>query len=103
MNHTKLFSLLLAGAMLVPLTGCGDSATVETQPTASETEPEETEYIPTIAETLAEKYADTDYAGHTFRIMGNAPGGFFYNKINDQANEIWYESLTGDIYNDAVY
>jgi len=103
MTNTKLLSLLLAGAMLVPLTGCGDSAGTETQPIAADTEPAETEYIPTIAETLAEKYADTDYAGHTFRIMGNAPGGFFYKKINDQANEIWYESLTGDIYNDAVY
>jgi len=41
MTNTKLLSLLLAGIMLIPLTGCGDSATAETQPTAAETEPAE--------------------------------------------------------------
>jgi len=103
MTRQKLTSLLLAGTMLVPLTGCGNSTPAETQPEIVETEPAETEYVPTIAETLAEKYADTDYGGYTFRIMNHAPGQFFYYKINEQANEIWYESLTGEIYNDAVY
>lgn len=78
MTRQKLTSLLLAGTMLVPLTGCGNSTPAETQPEIVETEPAETEYVPTIAETLAEKYADTDYVGYTFRIMNHAPGQFFY-------------------------
>lgn len=99
----KRLSAILLALLMLSAVSCGDSTTAETASAAAETEPAETEYIPTIAETLAEKYAGTDYEGHTFRIMGYAPGAFFYYKINEQANEIWYESMTGDSYNDAVY
>ena len=42
MTRQKLTSLLLAGTMLVPLTGCGNSTPAETQPEIVETEPAET-------------------------------------------------------------
>ncbi len=113
MNYTKpstakrAFLLLLAALLSASaFTACAStepeeqaSAQVSASPEETTAEPEET----TIADRIKEKYAGTDYGGHELRIVGMNPGGGFYYLIDEEANEIWYETQTGDVYVDAVY
>ena len=72
---------------------------VSVLPEEAAAEPEET----TIEDQIKAAHADTDYDGHELHIVGMNSGGGFYYLIGPEANEIWYESQTGDVYVDAVY
>ena len=103
-----LLSLLAALLVVSTVVSCNNPVVEETESapetdTTSETEatPVETERI--LEEQIAEQYADVDYEGYTFQILSTAPGGVFYNSLAPDANEIWYETETGEVYSDAIY
>ena len=106
----KLIAFLLASLIISSsLIACGEQAAVKADEPASKddqsadilTEAESSE--PDADQIIRDRYRDTDYGGYEFTVAGYEPGGFFYNKISQSANEIWYEEQTGDIYEDAVY
>ena len=103
----RTFLLLLAALLSTSaFTACASTepeeqaaAQVSASPEETEAEPEET----TIADQIKETHTGTDYGGHELRIVGMNPGGGFYKLISAEANEVWYETQTGDVYVDAVY
>ena len=98
-----IFSVILAALLLSgTVVSCGSPAVEETESVlAAETVPAETE--PTLEDEIALQYADADYAGDDFQILSIAPGGKWYNNVSPTMNEIWFESMTGEAYSDAVY
>ncbi|MBE6724127.1 MAG: hypothetical protein E7576_02855 [Ruminococcaceae bacterium] len=104
--------LLLAFLLLLPLFVSCSSVSPEAEPAQSAPPTDDAELPPEIAEepaettitdTIREQYKDIDYAGQSFRLAGYGPGEFFYFVVGTEMNEIWYESMTGDLYTDAVY
>ena len=98
-----LAAYLVCGACV----SCGNTAN-DPSNDAKSTDPENTESTATetettVADTVTASYTCYDYAGYTYRILSYSPGNFFYFKIGPEANEIYYESETGDSYSDAVY
>lgn len=51
---------------------------------------------------VKDKFSQYDYNGYEFRILGLSPGEHFYKKINPSANEIYYETDSGDIIDSAI-
>ncbi len=107
-NARSRVSLLLAALMLCgTFASCGDTSEVQSQTDdssiASVDETPAVESETTVTDTVAAKYGDHDYMGYGYRILAYSPGTFFYGKISSDANEVYYESETGDSYNDAVY
>ena len=110
MRTSKRILLTLLAALLVASTAvsCNNPGEEETEPVseinaAAETEAVLVETERTLEEQIAEQYADVDYEGDTFQILSTAPGGVFYNSLAPDANEIWYETETGEVYSDAIY
>jgi ABC-type glycerol-3-phosphate transport system substrate-binding protein len=107
-NGKSKLSLLLAVLFVCgTLASCGNTAEVQSQTndesTASADETITVEEETTVTDTVASKYGDHDYGGYGYRILAYSPGAFFYGKIGSEANEVYYESETGDSYSDAVY
>ena len=103
---TTVLCLLAAILTCGTFVSCGNNASVETAPTNTDTVSDtqtEIETETTVADTVTEKYSGHDYGGYEYRILSYSPGDFFYFKIGPEANEIYFESETGDSYSDAVY
>ncbi len=102
--NKRVLTILMA-LLTVALPSCGDSTTAaETTDTGSETATvEETPAETTVTDTVTASYGSYDYNGYSFPLMGMNPGAHWYNKINETANEIWYEGDSGDLMSSAVY
>ncbi len=101
----KRILLLFLALLTASLPACG--STTETTDTAAETDTaaaaEEIPVETTVTDTVTADFGSYDYEGYSFPLMGMNPGGHWYNKISETANEIWYEGDSGDLMSSAVY
>lgn len=100
--------ILLALLLAFPLTfaSCAEAEPENKQTentSAQDVAAAEEEVERTTADIVKENYSGYNYDGYEYRIVSFPPGGHFYGKINSEANEVWYEEMTGDSYTDAVY
>lgn len=108
---SRLTAFLLA--LLFVLSSCSESGTNTDEstsnadtanPSSSESESAETEKPEDTAESIIEKkFADKDYEGQTFTMLGYDAGQHYYTNISPIFNEIYSEGYTGEIINDAIY
>ena len=116
-----LISAILACAALLPAAAsCSSSPSSDggktaapdntaSDPVPSDASPEEAGAIEeeepetTVTDQIREQVQGIDYGGASFRVAGYGGGDFFYFLIGPEMNELWYESMTGDVYVDAVY
>ncbi len=107
----RCFVFALALLTVAGMTACSEQqnlpgeteASVQKTPAVEkETVPEE-EAEPTPASIISEQFADLDFGGREFRILGIEPGQQFYVFMGPDFQEIWAEGYTGEITNDAIY
>ncbi len=102
----RIASLFIALAMLASLFACAENASDAETDSASETSAPSSATEDTTAETpeakIAALYGDKDYGGREFRILTPDPGGHFYDQLDADLNEVYYEEYNGEIMNDAI-
>ena len=104
----KLVTVILAVLMITGLTvGCGNKADTDNRPEAEDTQAEQVETTAEAKELTAddiirERYASNDYGGKEMRILSPSIGKHFYYQLGNEVNEIWAETETGDVMNDAI-
>jgi hypothetical protein len=98
-NFIPITALLILTALFFSCAGQQNTGTGIEQTT--ETAAEETEV--TNADIIRQRYQGTDYEGYSFRVLSPKPGSHFYWITGENENEIYYETQTGDVLNDAIY
>ena len=106
-RYLALFLALLAAAGMTACseqTASGENTPAETEiGTVEEAIVPEEEAEPTPSSIISERFADTDYEGREFRILGIEAGKQFYVYVGPGFQEIWAEGYTGEITNDAIF
>ena len=109
----KSLSLLLALVMLLgTAAGCSETTTTEeekstaadasvAEETVEEIAEEEPEVTPSTM--IRETFADVNYEGREFRILGLQESAHYYVNIGPTFVEIWADEYNGEIMNDAIY
>ena len=52
---------------------------------------------------VKEKYADCDFDGYSFRILGMHPGDHYLRYVSDETSELWYEEDDADVQKHSVF
>lgn len=101
---TIIISVLILGSLIA---GCGEKLDSDNQPDAADTQDEQAETTTeekelTADDIIRERYSSNDYGGKEIRILSPSIGKHFYYQLGDEVNEIWAETETGDVMNDAI-
>lgn len=103
----KILALVMTVSFVLSSAACSDTSgsddgqkTQSDTGTASDTAEKNTK---TASDVISERYKDINYNGYEYRVLAIPTGGHFYNQISNDTNEVYYEQLTGEIMNDAIY
>ena len=106
-RRIKFLSLLLSALLTLPtLSSCSDTTVdnhSETVTSSTEESVQEEEIELTPSAMIRDKFADKNYDGREFRILGPQENAHYYSTISNTFVEIWVEDYTGEITNDAIY